>query len=47
VNNLFDTQPPLFTTDLGACWGGCNGNTYPQWYDPLGRYMFAGVTANF
>lgn len=41
VNNLFDREPPL----LVACGGGfCNGNTFPQLYDPLGRYIFAGVT---
>jgi iron complex outermembrane recepter protein len=30
VNNVFDREPPIFTQNTGACWGGCNGNTYPQ-----------------
>jgi outer membrane receptor protein involved in Fe transport len=46
VNNIFDKEPPVLTTNLGACWSGCNGNTYPQWYDPLGRFFFAGATVN-
>jgi len=40
MNNVFDTDPPL--TELGA-----NGNTYPQTFDALGRYMFAGFTVDF
>jgi outer membrane receptor protein involved in Fe transport len=40
VNNILDKDPPL--TELGA-----NGNTYPQTYDALGRYMFAGFTVDF
>jgi outer membrane receptor protein involved in Fe transport len=40
VNNIFDKDPPL--TELGA-----NGNTYPQTYDAMGRYMFAGFTVDF
>ena len=43
VNNVFDTDPPLST----AAGTGGNGNTYPQLYDALGRYVFFGVTANF
>jgi iron complex outermembrane receptor protein len=27
--------------------GAGNGNTYPQVYDALGRYVFAGVTVEF
>lgn len=44
VNNIFDREPPivLFCGDFT-----CNGNTYPQWYDPLGRYFFAGFTLDF
>ncbi|HET8750532.1 MAG TPA: TonB-dependent receptor, partial [Sphingomicrobium sp.] len=44
VNNIFDKEPPRVVDGEGACALGCNGNTYPQWYDPLGRYFFAGVT---
>ena len=47
VKNVFDREPPILTTNLGACWSGCNGNTYPQWYDPLGRFVFAGFTTTF
>ena len=52
VNNLLDRQPPLFTSGSGAfgasaCGGGCNGNTYPGTYDPLGRYIYTGVTLDF
>jgi len=25
----------------------CNGNTFPQVYDTLGRYVFVGLTADF
>lgn len=43
ANNLLDKDPPTAVTPapLG------NGNTYPQVYDALGRYLFAGVTLNF
>jgi outer membrane receptor protein involved in Fe transport len=45
VDNLFDREPPLVPGgDEGACEVFCNGNTYPQFYDPLGRFVFAGVT---
>ena len=41
MNNVFDSDPPLNGFALG------NGNTYPQTYDALGRYMFAGFTVDF
>lgn len=44
VNNILDREPPIATT-LPA--GFANGNTYPQVYDALGRYIFAGVTLDF
>jgi len=44
VNNIFDREPPLVPGGTGGCGLGCNGNTYPQWYDPLGRYIFGGFT---
>lgn len=51
VRNVFDRSPPLVTSGNPACFGGagpfCNGNTFPQLYDPVGRYIFAGVTMNF
>lgn len=46
VNNLLDKDPP---TILGAnCPAGpCNGNTWSQTYDQLGRFLYARVTAQF
>lgn len=42
VNNLLDNDPPFLT---GA--PGSNGNTYPGYFDGLGRYVFAGVSYTF
>jgi outer membrane receptor protein involved in Fe transport len=41
VNNMFDKEPPLV--------GGpaANGNTFPQVYDAMGRFLFAGFTVDF
>ena len=52
VNNIFDREPPIVTASgefpAGVCAETvCNGNTFPELYDPLGRYFFAGVTVNF
>jgi len=47
VNNVLDRQPPLIVRNTAAGGGPANGNTYPEWYDPLGRYVFASLTANF
>jgi outer membrane receptor protein involved in Fe transport len=44
VNNVFDREPPI-ATQLPAGFG--SGNTYPQVYDAMGRYIFAGVTLDF
>ena len=45
VRNIFDREPPILPGgEVGNCSDRCNGNTYPQLYDPLGRYIFAGVT---
>ncbi len=43
VNNVFDNDPSL-NASVGTTG---NGNTYPQTYDALGRYIFAGVKVNF
>jgi iron complex outermembrane receptor protein len=46
VNNVFDKDPPI----LGASncpVGACNGGTYPQVYDALGRFVFVGLSADF
>ena len=46
ANNIFDRAPPL--TGSQACpAGSCNGNTFAQVYDALGRYIYAGVTLDF
>ena len=49
VNNIFDREPPLVPAGEGAIaiTGAYSGNTYPQWFDPLGRFLFAGFTATF
>jgi outer membrane receptor protein involved in Fe transport len=44
VNNILDREPPI-ATQLPAVVG--SGNTYPQVYDAMGRYIFAGVTLDF
>lgn len=46
INNVFDKDPPLSTsTNVGA--GAGNGNTFPQVYDALGRWIFVGATVDF
>ena len=59
VNNIADKDPPIvvsgsggFTSDCPTLSGiggssSCNGNTWPGVYDPIGRYLFAHVTAQF
>lgn len=43
--NIFDKEPPIIGSQSLGPFG--NGNTFPQIYDALGRYMFAGVTVDF
>ena len=46
ANNVFDKEPPV--TGSQACPAGpCNGNTFAQVYDALGRYIYAGFTLDF
>lgn len=45
INNLFDKDPPAIVAGLFGAFG--NGNTYPGVYDPLGRTIFIGLTAEF
>jgi outer membrane receptor protein involved in Fe transport len=46
INNIFDQNPPIIgSKNLPAVFG--NGNTLPQFYDALGRYIFFDITANF
>ena len=53
VNNVLDNDPPIFgtngatTTVNGCVTPYCNGNTFPNVYDAMGRYIFAGVTLDF
>ncbi|WP_394763309.1 TonB-dependent receptor domain-containing protein, partial [Phenylobacterium sp.] len=45
VNNVLDRDPPLAGANLPGTVG--NGNTFPQVYDALGRYMYVGLSADF
>ncbi len=47
VNNIFDKEPPLVGSFTGGSNGSFNGNTYPQTYDALGRFLFVGATVDF
>jgi outer membrane receptor protein involved in Fe transport len=47
VNNVLDRQPPLVISNTAAGDRPYNANTYPTWYDPLGRYIFASVAVGF
>jgi outer membrane receptor protein involved in Fe transport len=53
VNNLLDKDPPLASGTASGPYGARsappfgNGNTFPQVYDALGRFLFAGVTVDF
>jgi outer membrane receptor protein involved in Fe transport len=42
INNILDSDPPLSYV-VGTAG---NGNTYPQTYDAMGRYLFAALTVN-
>ena len=49
VNNVFSQNPPILDSNIfpvsAPPFG--NGNTFPQVYDSLGRFLFIGLTANF
>jgi iron complex outermembrane receptor protein len=49
VNNLLDKDPPIVLSGaLSDCpTGPCNGNTYSQVYETLGRYVYGHVTVQF
>jgi outer membrane receptor protein involved in Fe transport len=48
VNNLFDKTPPIIPTSAGSCpSAACTGNTYPQTWDYLGRFLYLGATVDF
>jgi len=46
ANNILDKQPPIVGGEVANAPFG-NGNTFPQVYDALGRFLFAGVTIDF
>ena len=46
ANNVFDKDPPLVGQNNCPS-GSCNGNTYPQVYDAVGRYVYATLTAKW
>ena len=46
VNNVFDKDPPI-TGSSNCPAGACNGGTFPQVYDALGRFVFVGLSADF
>jgi outer membrane receptor protein involved in Fe transport len=53
VNNILDREPPIVGANgtsavINACTGTfCSGNTFPNVYDAMGRYIFAGITLDF
>jgi len=46
VNNLFDKKPPVVGGSVGNAQAG-SGNTFPQWYDVIGRFVTLGVSFRF
>ena len=46
INNVTDKDPPIIGGSNCPA-GPCNGNTYPNTYDTLGRQIFANFTAEF
>jgi len=46
VNNAFDKKPPLVGNTIGGT-GPNSGNTFPQAYDPIGRYTSVSARLKF
>ena len=46
VNNVLDNDPPIIGGQGISATAG-SGNTYPQVYDALGRFIFSSVTLDF
>ena len=46
VNNILDSDPPIFGQDISVA-VYVSGNTFPQAYDTMGRYMFLSASAHF
>jgi iron complex outermembrane recepter protein len=49
VNNVLDKDPPVIAAPLSIALPPpfFNGNTYPQVYDTLGRYLYLNITYDF
>jgi iron complex outermembrane recepter protein len=47
VNNVFDRDPPIIGSSTLPGPPAGNGNTFPQVYDALGRFIFGQLTAQF
>ena len=49
VNNVTDKDPPIIAAPLSVALPPpfFNGNTYPQVYDTLGRYLYLNITYDF
>lgn len=47
VNNIFDKDPPIIGASTLPGPPSGNGNTFPQAYDSLGRFIFGQITAQF
>jgi len=46
VNNALDKKPPVVGSTIGFL-NENGGNTFPQWYDALGRYYNIGISFKF
>ena len=47
VNNIFDKDPPIIGSSTLPGPPAGNGNTFPQAYDALGRFIFGQIIAQF
>jgi outer membrane receptor protein involved in Fe transport len=47
VNNIADKHPPILGSAAAPISSFGNGNTYSSVYDPLGRYLFVGLSVNY
>ena len=47
VNNIFDKDPPIIGASTLPGPPAGNGNTFPQVYDSLGRFIFGQIIAQF
>jgi iron complex outermembrane receptor protein len=47
VNNIFDKDPPVIGSSTLPGPPAGNGNTFPQVYDSLGRFIFGQIVAQF